>query len=103
MSPGGEGATVTRRLWILIVLATIFGPGHHVDHVIRGNHVGWPLTAEVTPFTQSPGLYPLILLGVVLTRTRRVGPGYWTLLTTGGVLFAGLVHFGPFVVNHRRT
>lgn len=44
-------------------------------------------------------MYPLILLGVALTRRSRVGPGYWALLTGAGLLFVGLVHFGPLAVE----
>ena len=93
---------VTRRLWALIALATAFGLGHHVDHLIRGNHVGWPVTAEVTPFTYSLAVYPLIALGALLTWRRRVGAGYWALLAAGGVLFVGPVHFGPLAVEPPR-
>lgn len=35
--------------------------GHHIYHVIRTDHVGWPLTVHLTPFTYSSGIYPLIL------------------------------------------
>jgi hypothetical protein len=73
--------------------------GHHVDHVIRGNHVGWPLTAEVTPFTYSLGVYPLILLGLYLYRSGKVGPGYWVLLSGPGALFVAAIHFGPAAVE----
>lgn len=52
-----------KRLIMLAIFTTVFGIGHHVDHIIRGNHVGWPLTPEVTPFTYSLGFYPFIALG----------------------------------------
>ena len=83
----------------LIALATVLSLGHHLDHVIRGNHVGWPLTAEVTPFTYSLGVYPLILLGLGLTWSRRAGPGYWALLSGAGAIFVAAVHFGPVAVE----
>lgn len=79
----------------LIYLAAFMSLGHHVDHVIRGNHVGWPLTEHATPFTYSLGIYPLIVLGLFLYRTGRVGPGFWALLTGAGALFVGALHFGP--------
>ena len=63
-------------LYALIYLAMFMSLGHHIDHVIRGNHVGWPLTAEVNAFTYSLGVYPLILLGLFLYRSNRVGPGF---------------------------
>jgi hypothetical protein len=31
--------------------------GHHIDHVLRGNAVGWPLTDEVNGFTASLSIY----------------------------------------------
>jgi len=74
-----NGSTVSgpnrtnKILYGLIFLATFMSLGHHIDHVIRGNHVGWPLTAEVTPFTYSLVVYPLILLGLYLYASNRVG------------------------------
>jgi hypothetical protein len=66
-----------RILYSLIFLAMFMSLGHHIDHVIRGNHVGWPLTHHVTPFTYSLGVYPLIFLGPYLYASGRVGPGFW--------------------------
>lgn len=88
-----------RILYGLIALAALMSLGHHLDHAIRGNHVGWPLTAEITPFTYSLGIYPLILLGLLLYRARRVGAGYWALLSGSGALFVGAIHFGPAAVE----
>ncbi len=87
------------RLYGLVALAAFMGLGHHVDHVIRGNHVGWPLTAEVTPFTYSLGVYPLILLGLYLYASGRVGRGYWAILSGSGALFVAAIHFGPAAVE----
>ncbi len=88
-----------RTVYALVALAALMSIGHHVDHVIRGNHVGWPLSAEVTPFTYSLGVYPLILLGLYLYRSGRVGPGYWALLSGSGALFVAAIHFGPASVE----
>ena len=44
-------AALTPLLSLLVVAATLLGAAHHIDHVVRGNHVGWPLTAHVNPFT----------------------------------------------------
>lgn len=87
-------------LYGLVSLSTLMSVGHHIDHIVRGNHVGWPLTAEVTPFTYSFGVYPLILLGLWLYASGRVGPGYWALLLGSGALFVASVHFGPAAVEH---
>lgn len=88
-----------RILYGLVYLATLMSLGHHVDHLIRGNHVGWPVTPEVTPFTYSLGVYPVILLGLVLYQSGRVGPGYWALLSGGGALFLAAIHFGPDAIE----
>jgi hypothetical protein len=40
-----------RILYALIYLAMFLSLGHHIDHLIRGNHVGWSLTEHVTPCT----------------------------------------------------
>ena len=69
--------------------------GHHIDHVVRGNHTGWPVTSEVTPFSASLAVYPLVLLGLVLSRTKRPAAGYWLVLTGSGTLFLLAVHLGP--------
>lgn len=83
----------------LAVLATLLSVGHHIDHVLRGNHVGWPLNGEVTPFTFSFGFYPIILLGFALYRTGRIGPWFWAVTAGAGALFVGLTHFGPFALE----
>jgi len=42
---------------------------HHVDHVLRADHSGWPFTGEVTPFTFSLLAYPVVL-AVLALRSR---------------------------------
>ena len=42
-------------LYGLIFLAMFMSLGHHIDHVIRGNHVGWPLPEHVTPSPTASG------------------------------------------------
>ncbi len=88
-----------RILYGLIYLATFMSLGHHIDHIIRGNNVGWPLTEHVTPFTYSLGVYPLIILGLYLYASGRVGPGYWAILSGSGALFVAAIHFGPAAVE----
>jgi hypothetical protein len=100
-----KGSTVSgpnrtnRILYGLIFLAMFLSLGHHIDHVIRGNYVGWPLTEHATPFTFSLGVYPLILLGLFLYASGRVGPGYWAILSGSGALFVAAIHFGPTAVE----
>ncbi len=92
MTEGGGRATRTASL---IAAATVLSLGHHLDHVVRGNHTGWPVTAETTPFTYSLAIYPLVLLGVVLSRITRAAAGYWLALSGSGTVFLLAVHVGP--------
>lgn len=59
----------------LLIITGLFGVLHHADHVLRVNHSGWPFIADVTPFTYSLVVYPLMAT-VLLLRGRhwlRVG------------------------------
>jgi Zn-dependent membrane protease YugP len=78
---------------IAAVAVTIFGIFHHLDHIVRGNHSGWPFQEEVSPFTFSLLIYALLLPGLYLTLRNRLMAGYW--LFTAVVLFAvvTLAHF----------
>ena len=91
-----------RRGYTLIYLALSLSLVHHLDHAVRGNHVGWPLIADVTPFTYSLGIYPFVVAGLVLSHAGRVGPGYWTLLSGFGIVFLSAIHFGPTAVEPPR-
>jgi hypothetical protein len=104
----GEGVLVrkgnavpgpNRILYGLVFLAMFMSLGHHIDHVIRGNHVDWPLTEDVTPFTYSLGVYPLIILGLYLYASGGVGEGYWAILSGTGALFVAAIHLGPAAVE----
>jgi hypothetical protein len=88
-----------KRLITLALLTTFFSMGHHVDHVIRGNHVGWPLIAQITPFTYSLGIYPVVALGFYLYMRGRIVPGFWAIIGAGGFFFVGFLHFGPLAVE----
>lgn len=88
-----------RALTIVAVVVTLFGIGHHIDHIIRGNHVGWPLIEKVTPFTYSLGIYPILVVGFFLWAKGRVGPGFWALLFVASFLLVTLAHFGPYAVE----
>ena len=64
-----------RVLYRLTWLALALSLGHHLDHLIRGNAVGWPVTEQVNAFTVSLVVYPIIATGLVLYHAGRVGPG----------------------------
>ena len=85
------------RRWLLVFAsgAVVFGLMHHADHVIRGNHSGWPFQAEVTPFTFSLLIYALILPGIYLTDRGRSIPGYHLFVAVVGLALLGFVHFVP--------
>lgn len=91
--------SVDTRLVSLIVVTTLFGAGHHVDHVVRGNHVGWPLIPEVTVFTYTLAVYPFIAVGLYLTVTERVGANYWSVLFGTVLLLVTVTHFGPWATE----
>ena len=88
-----------RTLLGLTGLALVLAIGHHVDHAIRGNHVGWPLSPELNAFTFSLGIYPAIAIGLLLYFSGRVGPGFWAFLSGGGAAFLAFVHFGPQAIE----
>src|SRR5574341_204722 len=86
-------------LYRLTYLAVAMSLGHHLDHVIRHNAVGWPLTDKVNAFTISLVVYPVIATGLLLYRAGRVGPGFWALVSGGGAVFVSAVHFGPSAIE----
>ncbi len=83
------------RRWLLIAAAgvTIFGILHHVDHVVRGNHSGWPFQDPVTPFTFSLLVYALLLPGLYLTARGRLMAGYWLFTAVVALALVISVHF----------
>lgn len=88
-----------RTIYTLTGIAVAFSIGHHTDHLIRGNAVGWPVNGDVNAFTVSLAIYPLLGTAMLLYRARRVGPGFWAFLSSGGAAFVGLLHFGPLAVE----
>jgi hypothetical protein len=39
----------------------VLGVLHHIDHVLRFDHSGWPFRPQVTPFTFSLLVYPILI------------------------------------------
>jgi hypothetical protein len=95
----GQAGTLTPRAYLLFAVATLLGLAHHLDHVIRGNHVGWPVTPEVNPFTYSLAIYPLVVLGFVLSLTSRAGARYWTVVMALGAGMLVFFHLSPWAVE----
>ena len=84
----------------LLLLAAALSAIHHVDHVLRADHSGWPFLPQVTPFTFSLLVYPLFL-SVFLARSR---PLYRVIGTALLFLFATLSHtFLETPVDQYRT
>jgi hypothetical protein len=94
-----EGSMERRVLYRLTWLALVMSLGHHLDHLVRGNAVGWPVAGEVNAFTASLVVYPIIATGLLLYHRGRVGPGFWALVSGGGAVFVSVVHFGPAAVE----
>jgi hypothetical protein len=85
------------RRWLLVAATstTVFAIMHHTDHVVRGNHSGWPFEEAVTPFTFSLLIYALLLPGLYLTVKERLMAGYWLFTAVVGLGLVVWVHFVP--------
>ncbi len=95
--PGVQQVRARLRIWLLIAASctTIFGIMHHVDHVVRGNHSGWPFQQVVTPFTFSLLIYALLLPGLYLTAKGGLMARYWLFTAVVGLSLVVWVHFIP--------
>ncbi|WP_152420688.1 hypothetical protein [Haloferax sulfurifontis] len=94
-----QTSTLGPRAYLVFAVATLLGLTHHLDHVIRGNHVGWPITPEVNPFTYSLAIYPLVVLGFTLSLTGRASARYWTVVMTLGAGMLVFFHLSPWAVE----
>jgi len=72
-----EGRLGRVSIWLLVA-ALVVGGLHHVDHVLRVDHSGWPFRADVNPFTFSLVAYPILLFALL-------GPERWFWLRWAGV------------------
>jgi hypothetical protein len=84
------------------VIPTVLGAAHHIDHIVRGNHVGWPLTPHVNPFTYSLAIYPLLAISLYLTVTRRVDARYWAGFFAFSAAMLAYFHVSPWAVEPPR-
>ena len=95
-SSGTSGREDWRRVLLGLGCAvTLFGLLHHVDHVVRGNHSGWPFEPAVTPFTFSLLIYALLVPGLYLTAKGRLIARYWLFTALLGLTLLIWVHFVP--------
>ncbi|WP_049984837.1 hypothetical protein [Halobellus rufus] len=94
--------SLTRAFLVFTAVPTVLGAAHHVDHVIRGNHVGWPITPEVNPFTYSLAIYPLLAIGLSLTLTNRVGARFWAGFFAFSTGMLAYFHVSPWAVEPPR-
>jgi hypothetical protein len=85
------------RRWLLIAATStiVFAIMHHTDHVVRGNHSGWPFEEAVTPFTFSLLIYALLLPGLYLTAKGRLMARYWLFTALLGLTLLVWIHFVP--------
>ncbi|WP_254272697.1 hypothetical protein [Haloarcula marina] len=93
---------VQRALYSLVALSMVLGAAHHVDHVVRGNHVGWPITGQVNPFTYSLVVYPVVAIGLVLTLSGRAGNRYWAAFFALSTAMLAYFHVSPWAVEPPR-
>ncbi len=94
MTTQGAASGLTLTGYRLVAIITALSIGHHVDHLVRGV-TGWPFEGGFNPFSASLFVYPVIVAGVILSRRRRVGARFWTVLSGGGAGFVLAVHVGP--------
>ncbi len=84
-STGNSQPKLTLKLlWLVTLLSVI----HHVDHILRVDHSGWPFVARISPFTYSLLAYPILMSVLV------AGTGSWYRVAGLLVLFlfATLAH-----------
>jgi len=91
--------SLTRAFYVFVLVPTVLGAAHHIDHIIRGNHVGWPLTPHVNPFTYSLAIYPLLAISLYLTLTKRVEARYWAGFFAFSAGMLAYFHVSPWAVE----
>ena len=91
--------TLTRAFYLFVLVPTVLGVAHHTDHIVRGNHVGWPITPEVNAFTYSLAIYPLLVISSYLTLTRRVEARYWAGFFAFSAAVLAYFHISPWAVE----
>lgn len=90
---------LTRWFYVAVAVPTILGMAHHLDHLLRGNHVGWPATGVINEFTYTLAIYPLVAAGLSLTSIDRVGHRFWVWFLAFSALLMGYFHLSPWAVE----
>jgi hypothetical protein len=96
--PTGD-TNLTTVFYLFVAVPTVLGAAHHIDHIIRGNHVRWPLTPEVNPFTYSLAIYPLLAVSLYLSLTNRVDARYWAGFFAFSTGMLAYFHVSPWAVE----
>jgi len=91
--------SLTRAFYLFVLVPTVLGAAHHIDHIIRGNHVGWPVTPEVNAFTYSLAIYPLLAISLYLSLTRRVEARYWAGFFAFSAGMLAYFHVSPWAIE----
>ena len=78
-----------------LAISFFIGVCHHIDHVLRYDHSGWPFRPEVTPFTYSLLVYPIFLVAA-LSRRHPLLRITATALLFGFTTFAHFYFETPF-------
>ena len=78
-----------------LAISFFIGVCHHIDHVLRYDHSGWPFRPEVTPFTYSFLVYPLFLVAA-LSRRYPLSRITATALVFGFTTFSHIYFETPF-------
>jgi len=100
--PPTEDSRLTPLFYVFVAVPTVLGVAHHVDHVVRGNHVGWPITPEVNAFTFSLSIYPLLALSLYLSWSRRVDARYWAGFFAASAAMLAYFHVSPWAIEPPR-
>jgi hypothetical protein len=69
------------RTAAVLLAAVVVGFAHHLDHVLRVDHSGWPFRPDVNPFTFSLVAYPILFFA--LLGPRRLFWWRWAGLAVG--------------------
>ena len=72
-------------------MAMGIGALHHLDHILRADHSGWPFTATVTPLTWSFLAYPVLAFAWRARRSPALLRGASVALLAGFTLAAHML------------